>query len=865
MRKNIFYITLVQFVASYVLHVSALAQNSSALHLPKYTDKTPQHYLIEDIHIIGTASLDKEAVIAFLGLKSGDKIQLPGPVIADAIQRLWQQRLVKEVAIYASPAPKGTERHIVLTVHITEMPRLSTYAFEGIKNRVQKKLVDKINLKRGKIVTDELLQSTQQILQDYWLEKGYLNAKVAITSFPDPTCPGYVQLKINIDKRKRLRVYTVNFLGNKSIASSVLRSQMKQIREKPRFTLVKDLLYHVCALQPIRKGGVLWYPINLKKSWDYLQEHVILFPSEFSQTKLEKDKKNILHYYQSQGFRDAAIVTGTVSKRKDAALLNVEIQVEEGPRYRVGDIKWVGNHLHDERMLNRRLNIKKGDVYNPKLLQKQLYNNPNGLDVASLYMDDGYLFFQADPVEMKVSENIVDLKIGIQEGPQTYINEVLIEGNTLTYDHVIRRELRTLPGDKFNRAKLQRSYRELAQLNIFDPAIDITPIPNFRDRNVDLKYRVKEKPQCEFKFSGSWGNSGFMGGITLATNNFSLGNFWKSRLPMGGAQTLGIKAEIDERGYKNVALEFTEPWLGGQKPRLFHLSLNMASEKNRTSIGGTTGLGTRLSWPDDYTFLTSKLSYHKHRYVDYDLLDHQKEDTGILNDLAVRISLIRDSTGPDPIYPREGIRVALHTHLTPPWSLFSVGQRSRSDGMEPYRWKEYHQWMLDGSYFLQLLEDLVLNIRSNFGVLGKFFSQEKIGPFERFYLGGTSFMEYSIRGKECIPLRGYEEDYFTPKDNVSGYKGGIIYDKFVLELRYPIISTYIATAYVLAFAEGGNTWKSYKNFNLLDVKRSVGVGVRVHLPFLIGGLVGFDWGYGFDKTPTDKENNRLSFHFAIGV
>jgi outer membrane protein insertion porin family len=861
MRNSFYHTFWISFVASYALVAGALAQATPISHPLELNYAAPDSYLIEDIQVTGTKSLDKEAIVALLGINPGDEVQIPGPAIADAIQRLWKQELVKNVTIYASQV---TDHRMVLTVSITESPRLSDYAFEGIKRQEQEKLVEKLALVKGKIVTDKFIKNTQEIIQNYWLEKGYLYATATIAALPDPMSPDHVRLEIKIDKGDKPSVNAIYFKGNHHVSSNVLKSQMQHIREKPRFTLVKDILKQVITLRPLSKGGVLRRPISLKESWDYAQEHVILSFSKWNQTKFEEDKKRIISYYQSQGFRDAAIVEDTVSRQVDKAL-NVCMTVEEGMQYRVGDIRWVGNYLHDDDTLGQILNIKKGDVYNPLLLQQRLYNNPTGEDIASLYVDEGHIFFQADSVETGLRGDTMDLEIRIQEGPPAYINKILIEGNTLSYDYVIRRELRTLPGDKFSRAKIQRSSRELAQLNLFSPAIEIQPIPNFLNKTVDIKYKVKDRPQFEIKVSGGWGSNSFMGAVILATNNFSLENLLKSRLPMGGGQTLGIIAETDAKGYKNFSLQFTEPWLGGKKPKYFHLTLNRAHEQENGSIGGNASVGTKLSWPDDYTSCTGSLAYYRNTYKDYDLLDNQQESTGVLNDLAVGILLKRDSTGPSLIYPKEGSKLTLQASLTPPWSLFFSEGHGGSYASGQYHWKEYHQWMVDGSYFLQLLEDLVLNVRGHFGVLGRFASQKTVGPFERFSLGGVNSLKRTIRGKKYISLRGYEEDYIMPTDKVSGYKGGVIYDKVVLELRYPIISNYLASAYILAFAEGGNTWVKYRDFSPFDLQRSVGVGLRVHLPFIIGTTIGFDWGYGFDKPLANQGGNKLKFHFSMGI
>jgi outer membrane protein insertion porin family len=852
MTKNFYRAVLVQLIVGYGVASGVLAQTVPTLYPLELNYVAPASYSIKEIQVTGTKSIDKEAILNFLGLQVGHTVQIPGPAIADAIQRLWKQELIKDVAIYAS---RVAEHQIVLTVSITECPTLSDYFFEGIKRKGQKKLIEKIGLIKGKIVTEKLIQNTQKTVKDYWIEKGYLHTTVTVAPVPDPMRADHVQLRIKIDKGAKLSINAIQFEGNQHISSDLLKSQMQHVREKPRFTLVKDALQKILTLQPIGKGGVLWRPFNFQESVRYLQKHVILRPSRFNKAKFEEDKKRVISYYQSKGFRDAAIVEDTVYEPEDA-LLKVWIKIEEGRQYRVGDIKWVGNYLYDNDTLNKVLNIKKGDVYNLLLLQQRLFSNPEGPDIASLYMDNGYFFFQVNPVEVGLEGDTVALELRLQEGPQAHINKIFIEGNRLTHDDVIRRELRTLPGDKFSRAKVQRSYRELTQLSLFDPAIDILPVPNFLDKTVDIKYKVKDRPKFEIKFSGGWGGE-FMGELCLASNNFSLGNLVKFRAPVGGGQTLGLSAESNAEGYKNFSLKFIDPWLGGRKPRLFSLSLNKSFEENRGTMGGKIGLCTRLTWPDDYTVLRGSLAVYRHNYKDYDLLDNGKKCTGSLNDLSIDISIERNSTD-SPLYPREGGKLELHTSLTPPWSWFSAS--------EPYRWKEYHQWMLDGSYFFRLLEDLVLNVRGHFGILGRFPSQKRIGPFERFYLGGSNSLEKrALIGREHISLRGYEEDYITPKDKVTGYKGGVIYDKFVLELRYPIISSHLASAYALAFAEGGNTWAKYEDFNPFALSRSAGVGIRVYLPFIIGTTIGFDWGYGFDKKPTDKKHNELEFHFSIGI
>ena len=501
MTKGVYHTVLLQLIMSYMLPVGVLAQTTPPAQPLELNYTAPHSYLIEDVQVTGTHTLDKEAIIALAGLKAGDTVPLPGPAIKEAIQRLWKQQLIKDVTIYASQVK---ENCVLLTISITESPRLSDYSFEGIKRKEQEKLIEKLALVKGKVVTDELIKNTKKIIEDYWIEAGYLYTTVTITSLPDPTKPDHIQLKIKIDKGEKLSINAVHFEGNQHISSDVLRSQLQHIREKPRFTLVKDMLKQLLTLQPISQGGILWRPLDFEAISNYFQQHVILFSSTFNSTKFEKDKKRIINYYQSQGFRDVAIVEEAVYKQDDGRL-NVWMKIEEGKQYRVGTIRWVGNYLYDDNTLNQILDIKKGDIYNPSLLRQRLYNNLEGQDIASLYIDDGHLFFQAEPVEVGLEGDTVALEIRIQEGPQAHINKVLIEGNRLTHDYVIRRELRTLPGDKFSRAKLQRSYRELALLNIFYPAIDILPIPNWADNTVDIRYKVKERPKFEARLSSSLG------------------------------------------------------------------------------------------------------------------------------------------------------------------------------------------------------------------------------------------------------------------------------------------------------------------------------------------------------------------------
>lgn len=856
MKKRFSYIVFLRLVVSYtLLGTHALAETQTMDPTMSLQGGVPAHYLVKAIQVTGNTSIDREAILAYAGLKVGDIVQIPGPTITDAIKRLWKQKLINHVAIYAAYI---ADNQVELTIHVKESARLAGYCFEGIKKREQDRLVKKISLTKGKLVTDDFIKNTKQTIQTYWIEKGYLNAKVVITAIPDATRPKHTQLRIKIDTGKKLSINSIQFVGNRSVHSDVLSEQMQHLHEQPRFTFIKHMMGSVLSLQPIRKEGMCWRLFNPSEVLSYYKKHVILRPARFSDQKLEADKLRIINYYRSKGFRDVVIKAATVDQHEGNAL-NVKIQVEEGKQYRVGNIKWVGNYLYDNEILQQILDVKKGDLYNLPLLQQRLIStSPKGEDIASLYMDDGYLFFQANIVEVGLVDNVVDLEIRIQEGPQVCINKVIIEDNKITHDDVIRRELRTLPGDKFSRAKIQRSYRELVQLGILDPIMDIVPEPNFAKKTVDIKYKVKEQPKFEVKASGGWeGGGDFVGQLTLSTNNFSFNNLVHRRKPIGGYQNLAFEAELNGKGRKKVSLKFTEPWLGGRKPRSLHVGASKSFVDKRSSTGAQVELGTRLTWPDDYMVLKGGLSYYQHDYEDYDLINNSKRCSGSLQEFTINISLERDSTD-NPIYPKAGSRLALHANVTLPWSSLINNAT--------YSWKEYHQWLLDGMYSLRLVDNLVFHVRGHFGVLGKFLSQEDIGPFQRFYLGGTrQDQDYPLIGKEHVMLRGYEKDYIAPKDQATGYRGGVIYDKLVFELRYPIFAKNAISAYILAFAEGGYTWARYKDYNPLCMKRAAGMGIRIYIPYVLATMIGIDGGYGFDKQPTDEDYRTLLPHFSIGM
>ena len=892
--QNLYPILLLYILGSYAFPLRAYTQPISTNSNLELNYLAPDSYQIEAIHVTGMKLLDPETIIAIAGLQHGDIVQLPGTAIKAALHRLWKQKLIKDVAIYAT---KVVGKRLVLTIDITESARLSHYFFEGIKKQEKKELQKQISLVTGEIITEELIKNTKQTIEKYWISQGFLNIVVNITSLPDPALADYAQLKISIDKGEKFCINEILIEGNQRIRSHILKRQMQHTRERPRFTLVKDLLKHTLTLRPLRKGGVLRNHPSLKDTYDYIKEHSIFFPSKFIQSKYQEDKKRIIDFYQQEGFQDAKIVEEAICKRADG-LLDVRLKIAEGKQYLIRNIKWVGNYRYSDAMLDKILGIEKGAIYNPVRIQQKLQVSPGGDGLGDLYMNNGYLFFHAELVEVGITGNEVDVAIRIQEGPQPTINQVFIEGNTITHDHVIRRELKTLPGDKFNLAKVKRSLRELAMMELFAPEkLAFTPIPNPEAGTVDLKYQVVEKPRFLANLSGSWGGSehGIIGRLGFGVNNFSLGKLLPFKWPpLGDGQTFNLKVESNGKEYKNYAMQFIEPWLGGKKPMMLSIMADrsyqaLPADAHRTFIeritktamlprwefspaagfiqswGVKIGFGTRLKWPDDYFIVRSALILYQHHYSQYSLLEDKKKISGRVHDFHIDASIERNSTN-STIYPTEGSIVALHASITPPYSLFVNKDYNTLPKQEKYAQKEYHKWMLDSSWFIKLIGNLVLNLRGNVGLLGGFNAKLGIGPFERFFLGGMQPQEkIFLLGKEEIDLRGYEDGCITPKDKEVCCLGGTIYNKFVCELHYPIVLSSLVSIYVLGFAEAGNNWLR-EDYNPLDLKKSVGIGIRFNSSLLPFPQIGLDWGYGLDPVAGNQPtSNTLKFHFSIGT
>ncbi|RFP66133.1 outer membrane protein assembly factor BamA [Hymenobacter lapidiphilus] len=803
------------------------------------TADEPQRYTLGGITISGARYLDPNTLIGLSGLKVGDPITIPGEEIGRAIRKLWDQGILGDVSVSVARVESG---RVFLDFNLKERPRLSKFVFEGISKGQGEELKNKIKLIRGKVVTDALLSNTRAQVRKFYTNKGFLDAKVNIVQRPDSSLSNSVVLAINVDKGSKVKIEEIDFVGNTAFSDGKLKGKFKKTKEKK-------------------------------------------FPKFFNSGKYQAkefadDKQLLLDFYNAQGYRDATIVSDSLTRVDDG--LKLTVRVDEGPKYYFRNISWNGNYLYDDKTLASVLGIKEGSVYSKETLDKRLNYNPTGQDVTSLYMNDGYLFFNIEPVETRVDGDSIDIEMRVSEGVQARVKEVRIAGNTKTSDHVVRRTLYTLPGDKFSRENLIRSQRELATLGYFDPEkIGLNPVPNQADGTVDINYTVEEKPSDQITLSGGWGGyAGFIGTVGLVFNNFSLRKAatlknW-TPVPSGDGQRLSLNVQANGPQYQAYSFSFTEPWLGGRKPNSLSVSLTKTIFRNGSNFdvnagslktnGASVALGRRLRWPDDYFTLSNALSVTQYKLKNYGSLgsDFFPTGTGDATNLTLNTTLARNSID-NPTFTRRGSSLALSVNLTPPYSLFPGAHPSVNE------WVEFHKWMFDASWFTPIVGKLVLNTRAHFGFIGSYGSNRAIGPFERFKLGGAG-LGYGgstnfIAGTEYVGLRGYADpnDQNSLPASRQGSAGGVVYNKFVLEMRYPVSLNPAATVYVLGFAEAGNSSESYANYSPYKLYRSAGLGARVFMSAF--GLLGFDYGWGFDQVPRVAGGSAQKsgiFHFIIG-
>tara|TARA_R110001592_G_scaffold32788_2_gene114494 strand:+ start:4793 stop:7276 length:2484 start_codon:yes stop_codon:yes gene_type:complete len=812
----------------FLIPFCSFAQFSINSDLEDINYSNPKDYEIGGVIVTGTQFFDTDAIISLSGLAVGDQIKVPGDKISRAIKNLWEQKLFSDVKLLVN---KVEGDKIFLEIHVTELPRLSKYKFEGVKKGKQKDLREEIGLIRGKVVTENLIMSTQNKVKNYFLNKGYLNTEVDITQEKDSSFANNIILNIKVDINKRTKIKDINFYNNPSIKAKKLRKGFKDTKRR-RF-------YNIFSV------------------------------SKYIPNSYQAEKSSVIDRYNEKGYRDAKIESDSVY-RVNKKLVSIDITINEGRQYYFRDVKWVGNTIHSTAELNRILDIKPGDVYNKKILDERLFMNQNGRDISSLYLDDGYLFFNISPVEVKIDNDSIDLEMRMYEGKQARINNVTIIGNSKTNDHVIRREIRTRPGQLFSRSDIIRTQRELAQLGYFNPeTLGVNPKPDAENGTVDIEYVVEEKPSDQVELSGGWGGGRVIGTLGVSFNNFSARNIFNGRawrpLPAGDGQKLSLRAQTSGRSYQSYSFSFTEPWLGGRKPNSLSVSLFHQVQSNgqtnaeslqRIKIYGTSvGLGRRLKFPDDFFTLYNEVSYQY--YVLNQYFSTFAFSDGFANNLSFKTVLSRNSVD-NPIYPRTGSQTTLTLQLTPPYSLFRPKDTDYENmsAQQKYKFTEYHKWKFQTSWFSKLVGDLVLNTKAGFGYLGSYNSALE-SPFERFYLGGDGLSGFSIDGREIIALRGFGNGDASPST------GATVISKYTAELRYPITLNPSATIYGLVFGEAGNSWSEFSQANPFQVNKSAGFGVRIYMPFF--GMLGLDWGYRFDQIPGKTDpNSRSEIHFSIG-
>ena len=804
---------------------------------------TPKVYEIGGITFSGAENYDTRMILLIAGLQVGDEIRVPSDKLATAVDRLWKQGLFEDVQIYVT---RIQDNKIFFEIELRSRPKLAYFHFDGVKKNDVDKLKEEMKIAAGDVVTENLLTTAKNKIRAYYLEKGYTNVSVKATTAPDTITKSKdnrVMINFDVKTGKKVKIDSIIFEGNDSISTNKLLQQMKNTHDVNYF---KKLFF--------------WTPSFWKAS-------------KYQESKFDEDLESIITYYNEKGFRDARIISDTVypvyREGSKTDRLIVKIKIHEGRRFFFRNITFSGNTIYPTEMLSRHLRINKGDPYNRTLLETNLTYNPAGTDITSLYMDNGYLFFNATPVEVGVNGDSIDIEIRIIEGKQARIRNVIVEGNTITNDKVIMRELHTRPGDLFSRDAIMRSRRELATLGYFkEESIIPDAKPNQQDGTVDVVYKVEEGNTSQIQLQGGYGSGMIIGQIGLTLNNFSARNIFNKKawqpLPAGDGQKLSLNAITNGTYYYALNASFTEPWLGGKRPQSLSVSvyhnlysngyfITNHSDSRYWSLrltGGGVSLSKRLKWPDDYFIISHSLSYKHYNLHNYTILAGTAFTDGKANDLSYGLTLSRNSLD-SPIYARSGSEISVSGYVTPPYSLISGKDYSNISSQDKYRWVEYYKINLRGSWMLNLVGDVVLNARARFGWLGSYNKSIGTSPFGRYFLGGDGLSSWMLDGREVVPLRGYENNSLSPDDGAS------VFDRYTLEIRQPIVESAMATVWVLGFLEGGNAWSSIRDFQPFNIYNSAGLGVRVYMPMF--GLIGVDWGYGFDGA-----NGGSHFHFSIG-
>ncbi len=805
--------------------------------LPVMDYSAPQDYIVSKINIIGVKYLDTNVLRNTIGFSRGDTIQMPGSYISQAISKLWKTHFFSDVQIIAHP----DNGYVNLDIYLKERPRIYRWEFTGVRKSEAKELGERLKLKRGSELSEYGIDKNKLLIRGFLAEKGFRNAEVEVRIKNDSVINNAVNLTFVIDKKDKVRIGEIDFEGNEVFTDGRLRRTFKKL-----------------------------HPV----SWKFFQNN------KFKEEDFETDKENLLDFYNSKGYRNANILSDSIWDI-NAKRIGIRLTLDEGNKYYFRNISWIGNSVYDTRDLEQLLGIKKGDTYDRKLLQSRLgvgkNDNPENETVQSLYQNNGYLRSMIDPAEVIVGEDSIDLEIKIYEGKQFRINDVNIHGNNRVNDEVIRRELYTLPGDLYNRALIMRTIYQLGNMQLFNAekiAPDIQPVTN---ELVDISWNLEEQASDRIEISGGWGAGMFVGSVGIQLNNISLQNFFKKGAwrpyPQGQNQQLQISAQSNGTYYKAFSLSFTEPWLGGKKPHSLTVSAYYSDETDAyyawqegnahfRTLGVAVGIGRRLNWPDQYFTLYNELSYQRYKLKDW---DNFVISNGSSNIISLRTVFGRNSVD-QQLYPRKGSDISLSLTLTPPYSLFDgidYNDPNLSDNKK-YKWIEYHKWLLKARFFQPLSRNskLVLMARMEMGYLGSY-NSSKLSPFEGFSLGGDGLTGYNVYGVDVIGLRGYKDGALNPTESTAMNDYARVYNKYTLELRYPLLLQSSTIIYGLVFAEAGNAFSSWKKFDPFRLKRAAGAGIRVYLPIV--GMLGVDWGYGFDVPPGETKPNGSKFSFSIGT
>ena len=850
------------------------AQNRSDIEVDY---NRPRKYIVGGIGVEGNQYFSQNQILQLSGLQAGQELTVPGEDVTGVVRRLVAQRYFEDVAVVIDSLSAGADT-AWFKVCIKERPRVSRWQYTGVKSGEKKDLQERLNLRPGREFSDYVRNTSVDIIKRYYKEKGFLNVGVDVDVQRDSMIRSAIRVTFNVDKGKKIRIKNINYSGNTDVKDRKLAKNMNETH------------------------AATWY--NFFKS------------KKFKEKEYQTDRKTVLNAFNEAGFRDARLVRDSVYLMDDRHLA-IDMDFEQGRRYYFRDITWTGNSVYPSEVLNDVLQIKKGDVYDIVTMEKRLHGGgkENEYDISKMYRDNGFLFFNVTPVEVNIQNDSVDVEMRISEGKPATLNEIVINGNDLTNERVIRRQLMTRPGYLFSQSDFERSIREIASMGQFDAEAIMGPggysiVPNQLNNTVDIIYNVTEKPSSQLELSGGWGGNTFVLTAGVSFNNFSTRRIlekgaWRP-VPLGDAQNLAFRFQTNGRYYTNLSASFMEPWLFGKRPTSLSISGYysrmtdsylaigiLSTDKMFEVFGFNAGLGTRLKWPDNYFVLYNNLSWQTYKLTNWTNSYFAFND-GISHNLSYTVSLSRNSTD-QQIYPRTGSEFSLSLQLTPPYSLFrkytwendGKGNRvkvpvaswkdvnydtyvdnqgnlhSGWTSAERYKWIEYHKWKFNGTIYTKLVGDLVLMTRAQFGYLGYYNRNWGYSPFENFQVGGDGMSGYMTYGAEIISLRGYEDYSLTPRKmtpysrNLESYAGNV-YDKFTVELRYPVILQPQSTIYALAFLEGGNCWSDIREFNPFQIKRSAGVGVRVFLPMI--GLLGVDWGYGFD----DTVNGGSQFHFVLG-